>query len=345
MKHEFAQLAHSFNPRADYTGWYASRKLNGWGCLWDGGITRGMIAKDVPWYYEGGDKKLRHCVMSTGLWTIGRANKYGIRPKVINCPSWYLDKLPKGIPLHGELWKDDSLKAVKSICGQGVNGLTDNRWKGIKYLVYNVKPYECWAKDTVTSLGFIMDAFDKEESMLSFVANNVRLRERLLLAKRTVSPKFYDVGNFEEQTRLETKGDLQKMIDTAAEYKWEGIMLADPAALYESGRSYNLLKCKPKYDAEAVIIGYEDGHTGKNIGKLGCLICKMKWGNEVLSVTGGDAAYTGLSVSFGVSGMDDYQREWTYVVENYPLGKEIKFTYVGVTDHGIPSSCNITKSL
>ena len=73
---EFLQLCEYFDPKRDEVfGWYVSEKFDGMRALWDGGITRGHVASDVPW----GTESHR---LSTGLWS-----RYG---KVISAPDWWL---------------------------------------------------------------------------------------------------------------------------------------------------------------------------------------------------------------------------------------------------------------
>lgn len=54
-------------------------------------------------------------------------------------------------------------------------------------------------------------------------------------------------------------------------------MLRDPNSLYERKRSKTLLKVKTYFDAEAEIIGYEDG-LGKIKNNVGALKVKTKEG-------------------------------------------------------------------
>ena len=54
----------------------------------------------------------------------------------------------------------------------------------------------------------------------------------------------------------------------------EGVMLRNPYAPYEGKRSKNLLKVKRILDAEAKVVGYEEGN-GKHKGRLGALKCEM----------------------------------------------------------------------
>ena len=54
---------------------------------------------------------------------------------------------------------------------------------------------------------------------------------------------------------------------------YEGIMLKDPEASYECKRSVAWLKLKPFIEVSLTVTAVEEG-TGKNIGKLGALVCE-----------------------------------------------------------------------
>ena len=54
---------------------------------------------------------------------------------------------------------------------------------------------------------------------------------------------------------------------------YEGIMLKDPEAPYECKRSVAWLKLKPFIEVSLTVTAVEEG-TGKNIGKLGALVCE-----------------------------------------------------------------------
>jgi DNA ligase-1 len=54
---------------------------------------------------------------------------------------------------------------------------------------------------------------------------------------------------------------------------YEGIMVKDPEAPYETKRTASWLKIKPFIELSMTIIGFEEG-TGKNVGKLGAVICE-----------------------------------------------------------------------
>ena len=52
---------------------------------------------------------------------------------------------------------------------------------------------------------------------------------------------------------------------------YEGIMIKDPAAVYECKRSVAWLKQKPFIEVSLTVVGTEEG-TGRNAGKLGAII-------------------------------------------------------------------------
>ena len=341
-KKEFAQLAQVY-AGSNVVGWKMSRKLNGWGCIWDGGITRGVQAHKVPWYYIGGDDRLKVRPIATGLWSIGRADKYGPRPKVINAPDWFLDKLPIGIPLQGELWHEDNLSYVKSVCGRGISGCSDVRWRNIKFMVYNSKPYDLFTGYNKVKSIYLDGVARLQPANFSLFEKNKAWSDRFVKAQNLIESyysEFNEIGEFLPQIPVTVPEDVSAYISVAQKHGWEGIMLLNPRAYYEDYRSYNLLKVKPKFDMEATVVAHTLG-TGKNSNRLGCLKCRMTWDEKVLGFTGGRQNFVGKTVYFGVSGMQDFQREWDYVHKYYPIGKEISFTFLGVTDLGTPFSCNI----
>ena len=64
-----------------------------------------------------------------------------------------------------------------------------------------------------------------------------------------------------------------KMINTQAiAGGYEGIMIKDPEAVYQTKRSVAWLKQKPFIEVSLEVINVEEG-TGKNLGRLGALVC------------------------------------------------------------------------
>jgi DNA ligase-1 len=86
---------------------------------------------------------------------------------------------------------------------------------------------------------------------------------------------------------------------------YEGIMLKDPDARYECKRSVAWLKLKPFIEVSLTVVATEEG-TGKNVGKLGALVCE--------GIDDGKA----IRVNVG-SGFTDTQRDefWSCKVDGH----------------------------
>jgi DNA ligase-1 len=66
---------------------------------------------------------------------------------------------------------------------------------------------------------------------------------------------------------------LRRYADDAVAAGFEGIMIKDVAAPYECRRSSSWMKWKPVYDYDLRVVAVEEG-TGKNVGRLGALVCE-----------------------------------------------------------------------
>jgi len=81
-----------------------------------------------------------------------------------------------------------------------------------------------------------------------------------------------------EQTEVDLDsyvGELQfkQFNKDAIEQGFEGIMIKDPEAIYECKRSVSWLKQKPFIEVSLTVTAVEEG-TGKNLGRLGALVCE-----------------------------------------------------------------------
>lgn len=94
----------------------------------------------------------------------------------------------------------------------------------------------------------------------------------------------------------------------------EGVVIRNPSAPYQTGRSADALKLKPYHDSECTVVAYKPG-KGILKGKTGALRCRMENGNII---------------NIG-SGLSRQQR-------NSPPapGQIITFKYSGFTAHGVP---------
>ncbi len=322
---EFGMLSHHWDGSLEQVqGWLCSRKYNGWSALWDGGITRGMLAEEVPWYYKGKDNQ----IASTGLWTLGRTKLNKIRPKVIQAPSYFTNKLPINVPVHGELWYKDRKDIVKKTCGlkYGYSPM----WYNIGFMAFNIKPYSLWEK--------IIEV-PKYRNITSFHLTHPgeNFQKTLSYLNQYTNEIFTSVPTWP----IITEQDIKNSQKVAIGQKWEGLMFANPVSKYECKRSWNNLKWKGVYETEAAVYGYEEGKTGRVIGKVGAIKATMVWDEKVISAHGGKKSFVGKEVNFCVSGLMDTEREWEKCKQVYPIGSKIKFKYSEVSTHGVPQSCNI----
>jgi DNA polymerase/3'-5' exonuclease PolX len=105
-------------------------------------------------------------------------------------------------------------------------------------------------------------------------------------------------------------------------------MLKHPEAVYEDKRSNYMLKYKPSFDEEAIIMDYKDG-KGKYQGMLGGFICKQLINHDTFHVVDEDENH-----EFAISGMDDEVRG-SYK-ESHPVGTIISYEHSGKTKSGKP---------
>lgn len=125
-----------------------------------------------------------------------------------------------------------------------------------------------------------------------------------------------------KQTKIKDENQLNKIFNNLVSKGAEGVMLRAPNSPYESKRSSYLLKVKQLYDDECRIIGYKNG-TGKYASMLGAFECEL---------------VKNKNIKFSISGMDDSIR--SSYKKTHPLGTIITFTYVGLSNKGVPRHPN-----
>ena len=323
-KHEFAMLCHHVTKQNNLSGWYASRKLDGWGFVWDGGLTRGLTGVRVPWNKQGGDSVWRE---STGLWTIGRSDTDGIKPKIISAPDWFLDLLPDEVPVQGELWlPEDSSSAVQEIVSKKVP--VDSEWKRVHAVIYNVKPYECWIEDG------LLPEWREELELLPTWKNRSWTKRMNLIPELPEGGQVY----LHKQHLCRVEEDYVDMWAEAKAKQWEGLVFVNPEAEYQSCRSYDLLKEKTAYDGEVEILGWEKGTTGKRLEEMaGAVICRVRWDEKVLTIKGGKDWMVGKEIVFKIAGgLSDSLRNPKEIEKL--VGKRVRIEFSHVTIGGCPAS-------
>jgi len=95
-----------------------------------------------------------------------------------------------------------------------------------------------------------------------------------------VGQELVDLDTIQGQERF-------KMINTqAVAGGYEGIMIKDPAAVYECKRTVSWLKQKPYIEVSLEVRDVEEG-TGKNKGRLGALVCEGVDNGQTIQVNVG----------------------------------------------------------
>lgn len=201
---------------------------------------------------------------------------------VYHAPGWFIADFP-AFALDGELWLargqfQQLLSTVRK------NHPVDLEWEKVTYNVFELPAGS--------------GNFSHRLQML-----NQRLESRPARFIRVV-----------KQTRVSSRAELFNRLSQVVSAGGEGLMLHRADALYQSGRSHDLLKLKPYQDAEATVIQQLPG-KGKFKGMMGSLLVETKDGKR-----------------FRIgSGFSDEERR------NPPLtGALVTYKFFGKTNRGIP---------
>ena len=125
-----------------------------------------------------------------------------------------------------------------------------------------------------------------------------------------------------KQIKVKDEEDVYKHFNKLVSKGAEGVMLRAPNSPYDKKRSNYLLKVKQLFDTECKVIGYKKG-TGKYANMLGAFECEL---------------VKNKSIKFTISGMDDTIR--SNYKKTHPLGTIVTFTYMGLTEKGVPRHPN-----
>ena len=230
------QLSHSLpinkSPNRDYFkkynlegDWYLSEKYDGIRAIWNGEKLLTRSLREFSWV-----------------------------------PQWFLDKLPSGFPLDGELIiPNETFGTFSSISIQKECQESHDKWLRINYLIFDTP------QDHIT--------FEGRMLLLDKKIDNLDGQIKLICFRKIKSiEKHFDVVN--------TKFD--KVISNGG----EGVMLIKSDSLYKFGkRSKMSLKYKKYHEGEAEVIQLHEGR-GKYKGMLGKLECRLPNGNKFFCGTG-----------------------------------------------------------
>lgn len=268
-KRETLMLAHTFDPRKhSIEGWMVSQKIDGIRCFYDGGVSRGVDCREVPWANVEKDGRYRERPIATGLWT-----RY-LKP--IIAPQWWLDRLPKGVCLDGELYSTRGWQYTTSVVKR-MSG--DIGWENIRYYTFDapniwnvfpdgtinipqLKKEIIGAADWLESQGAESFEETKEfEWTYNWMVKNLETNESLKILRQEKLP----IRSVECEARINDK--LMEVLSKGG----EGLIVRSPYSVWTPERSHQLLKIKGMNDDEGIVVGYIGG-KGKLAGLFGALV-------------------------------------------------------------------------
>ena len=122
--------------------------------------------------------------------------------------------------------------------------------------------------DVLPLADFEQGVYNKDQTTRSSMVKFwVEQNQPLIPNVTYVANELVDLDTDVGQTRFKEINAL------AVEGGYEGIMIKDPDAGYECKRSVAWLKLKPFIEVSLAVVAVEEG-TGKNVGKLGALVCE-----------------------------------------------------------------------
>ena len=308
-KREGVMLAKVYTNQRLGADWYMSEKLDGERCFWDGGISRGQLASAIPYAF-----KPKPSALATGLWTRNM--------KVIHAPDAWVASLPRAICLDGELYTGrQDFQGLSSIVRRE-DGF--GQWNTVRYHVFDAPTLF----EFLTPGRMRVRGIDFEIKRILPNGASVPWEPR-----RTFSESLKLLRNFSNEILVPVAQEQLPALQTACalrvqdallhfvEQGAEGLMLRKDV-IWCPRRSDDLLKVKTFNDSEAIVKGYTDG-AGRHLGRMGALI--VQWQRD--------------NISFEIGGgFSDRDREQAR--DLYPIGTEITFRYLGLTDQGVPKHAN-----
>lgn len=231
--------------------------------------------------------------------------------KLYNTPKWFSEFMPD-IHIDGELFCGRD--AFQNMGVVRKKNPIDSEWFNVKFYAY----------DLPEETGTFSQRYEKLKLIVSQYENIWKqIQENFEMFKNVSCPLVLT-----EHIKVKSMDHMKQFYNSVLKLKGEGIMLKDPESDYENKRSNYLLKYKPNFDAEAIIVGYKEG-SGKYSGKLGSFVCQPLINNGDYQIKDVDKKH-----EFSMSGMDDSIRE-SYL-STHPVGTIITYEYSGFTNSRKP---------
>ena len=200
----------------------------------------------------------------------------------ITPPSWFTQGWPR-TAMDGELWLGNGrFDEVSSLVRKAK--ADDADWRHVRFMVFDLPNHG--------------GNFDQ------------RVAQMRSLAKNSKVAWLQPVAQFQLGNAIELEARLKQVVAAGG----EGLMLHRGKALYQAGRSDDLLKYKLHEDAEARVVAHAPG-KGKYTGMLGALVVRIPDGRQFRLGTG----------------FTDVQRS-----DPPPVGSLVTYRYNCLTSKGLP---------
>ena len=352
---EFLMQAKTLGDRDRILNFFLSEKLDGSRAFWDGGVSRGVATKDVPWANIFNPKKPRQLKsrlkpVATGLWS-----RYG---NPVIAPDWFLNTLPR-CPLDGELYAGPgNFQKCRSIVAGNTPG---EGWHQISYAVFGSPPLQAVFGTGELRNPQYRGIIDSEECKtffkarkgedyqavgkfatftqeLNFLQHAVDLEGPCYMVPQTLLPK----DNAEARWIMTEK--LAKILRQGG----EGVVMRDAASMWRPKRVASVLKVKPVLDATGIVTGFTAGQKtdrgSKFLGKIGAVI--LDFGGLRLELSGMKHALREFTPEWAkyaaiIPGRD---MPLSAVAENFKIGDRVDFKYRELSDGGIPKDARYLRT-
>jgi DNA ligase-1 len=320
---------------------YASDKLDGMRAIWDGGISRGIPASQVPYANTEKDGRYVKPPVATGLWT-----RYG---KTIQAPDWFLDSLPK-IAMDGELWTgvdefQETIRSVKSLTPDST------AWSKVSFNVFNLPYLKHWLYDgriynNVMDMrlnGAVDWAITRSDELgVRYLksSQNFANVQKVLESYADQQSDYFKIHpqTFLGSCSVTARKMAFRLLEKILEAGGEGLILVSKGSHWEGSRTSNMIKMKGTLDAEATVVGFvfgkETDKGSKLLGQVGALI--VDYNGVELRLAGLNTSERGLSDSDYACRHPGQEAPFHITADSFPRGAKVTFTYRSLTEDGVP---------
>lgn len=168
--------------------------------------------------------------------------------------------------------------------------------------------------DFVPLADFQKSVWKKPQSVRSLMVRAwVEKHVAFLQHVRSLDWETVDMDTLEGQKRFVA---LNKR---AVDGGYEGVMIKDVDGIYECKRSHSWLKAKPFIEVSLTVTAVEEG-TGRNVGKLGALVCEGEDDGRTICVNVG-------------SGLSDVDRDAYWTDRELVVGKVVEVRADAITQN------------